>query len=104
MGQESEALRNRVSLERVIEDPQDTEEAADAQSRNQTTSNPVQIFGVALPHLRDADSDGQDDRIEDIRLKAHERAPKAKIVNVVQVAEEVEESISEAGGGNRRGE
>ena len=104
MGQESEALRNWISLERVIEDSQDTEKAADAQSRNQTPSNPVQVFGVAFPHLRDTDSDGQDDRIEDIRLKARERAPKAKIVNVVQVAEEVKESISEAGCGNRRGE
>src|SRR5690349_16822396 len=104
MSQEAKTLLNRISLDGVIENSQHTKETAYTKRRNQLAANPAHLLNLSFTDLRDANSHGENDCVEDVRMKSSKRLPKAKIFDVVQVAKEVEKCVSEAGSGKGRSE
>src|SRR5579872_915789 len=103
MRQESETLLNWISLVGVVEDAQHAKEEAYAYRWNEALADPSTWF-VTLTHLRDTDAKRQNQGVEDVRMKSGESAPEAEIVDVTEIAEEVEESVAESGGCDGGGE
>src|SRR4051812_9617445 len=88
-----------LAVERRIEDVNETKEARHPQARQAATqpSSRRQLWGAA--HLREPDADGQDKRVERVRLLTDHGTPKAHFADEMNIADEVKQQVADTGRG-----